>query len=93
LRPGAGADFPAFLDLVMHQDYPDYRMVLVTQSADDRRSRGSQLLAMAPDQQVWKSSRAPGEEVREVEFIVAGLSENEGRRFTTNGRLEPYTAG
>lgn len=78
---GAGADFPGFLNLVMHQDYPDYRMVLVTQSANDPAALAARsFLNLAPDQHVWKSAREPGEEVREVEFIVAGLSENEGQK-------------
>ncbi len=78
---GAGPDFPGFLNLVMHQDYAEYRIILVTESAEDPAAvQGRAFLGLGPGEYVWRSNRAPGEEAREVEFVVAGLSENEGQK-------------
>jgi len=78
---GAGPDFAGFLNLVIHQDYPEYRIVLVTESAEDSAAvQGRAFLGLGPEEDHWTSSRSPGEEAREVEFVVAGLSENEGQK-------------
>ncbi len=78
---GAGPDFSAFLDLVMHQDYPEYRIILVTECATDPAAvQGRAFLGLGPQENIWRSSRAPGEEAQEVEFVVAGLSQNEGQK-------------
>ncbi|MBU6301771.1 MAG: hypothetical protein KGS60_09475 [Verrucomicrobia bacterium] len=78
---GAGPDFGSFLHLVMHQDYPDYRIILVTESGNDPAAiRGRAFLGLAPGESVWRSSRSPGEEAREVEFVEAGLSRDEGQK-------------
>ena len=78
---GAGLDFSGFLNLVMHQTYPQYRLLFVTQSADDPAALAARaILKLEDGQNRWTSTRAPGEEVRELEFIVAGLSENEGQK-------------
>jgi cellulose synthase/poly-beta-1,6-N-acetylglucosamine synthase-like glycosyltransferase len=78
---GAAADFPGFLQLVMHQNYPDYRLVFVTESADDPAALAARTILNVPrGKDRWVSGKPAGEEVRQVDFVVAGLSENEGQK-------------
>lgn len=66
---GAPDNFDRFLDLALHQEYDNYRIVFVTQSEDDP----ARLAILSRIEQV-------GDGAPPVTTVVAGLAEDEGQK-------------
>ncbi len=73
--------FDHFLDLILHQDYPDYRLIFVTQSAEDpARQAILDHLNLAPGIDSWHSAKKEAGRARQVNLVVAGLAQDEGQK-------------
>jgi len=92
---GVSPEFPRFLELVTHQDYPDYRLIFVTESRDDpafeamadflrSEAGGFAPLEEADARQEEALVCRPGNEadrgLREVRLVVAGPAESSGQK-------------
>ncbi len=69
-----------FFRLVLDQDYPDYRLIFVTESAEDEAAEAFRsFLGLGEDENRWRA--VEGElGAREVLLVSAGLSEAEGQK-------------
>jgi cellulose synthase/poly-beta-1,6-N-acetylglucosamine synthase-like glycosyltransferase len=78
---GTGPDFAGFLQLIRHQDYPDYRVILITQSAEDPAAvQARRRLGLGDDEDTWLAPADATGGAREIQLLVAGLSESEGQK-------------
>ncbi len=78
---GVGTDFNGFLELVLNQDYPAYRILFVTQSAEDPAALAARsFLGLAPGCDRWVQPAGAWGGARDVEFVVSGLATDEGQK-------------
>ncbi len=78
---GVSSSFEHFLDLILNQDYPNYRIIFVTQSAEDPAQLAiREYLQIAPEATHWTRPEGRTTGANEVEFVVAGLAGDEGQK-------------
>lgn len=78
---GTSPSFDHFLDLILNQDYPNYRIIFVTQDAEDPAQVAiREYLQISPDSNRWERPEGRTTGANEVEFVVAGLAEDEGQK-------------
>jgi len=77
---GVPTFFDRFLELVLAQDYGNYRLIFVTESAEDpARLALQKYLDLDAHEERWIAPK-PGNGCHSVELVVAGLAENEGQK-------------
>ncbi len=78
---GVSPTFDHFLELVLHQDYPAYRLIFVTESTSDPAQAAiRQHLGLASVDVSWTRPDAVDTGVSEVQLVVAGLAHNQGQK-------------
>lgn len=77
---GVSPEFARFLELVTHQDYPGYRLIFVTESAEDPALAAMrQFLGLASQESVWRRQGADAG-IQEVRIVVAGQASDCGQK-------------
>ncbi|MEM0969329.1 MAG: glycosyltransferase, partial [Verrucomicrobiota bacterium] len=77
---GAGDLFPRFLELVSRQDYPSYRLLFVTESANDPARLAMKEFLKLPDGEDHWTRPDKGSGLQEVDLLVAGFAEVTGQK-------------
>ena len=77
---GLTPEFPRFLELVTHQNYPAYRLIFATESADDPAAIAlRKFLGLSNEETVWRPAESkPG--IQEIRLSAAGEATNCGQK-------------